>query len=159
VRKLNFTPRSLKFLEFTSQPLAPPLSSSSASPLPRRSAAAGRCAALPEVTSCSSTAPRVTPELAHRFASFPLAFPEHATLLYRPPELPLCRRRPLPLTVTAALLWQLPHAAPRMAAALVSFLWPSPTRSTLPPPLPELCTADTTRRRSTAAAPACRASS
>jgi hypothetical protein len=68
--------RSLEFLKFTLQPLAPPLSSSSAPPLPRRSAA-------PEANSCSSSAPRVAPELGHRLSASPLSLPARGT--------PLCR--------------------------------------------------------------------
>jgi hypothetical protein len=77
-------------------------SSSSASPLPRDCAATDRHAAPPEA--CSSAAPRVTLELAHRLSSSLLALPEHATMPYHPPELPsLYRRRPPPLTIAAAL--------------------------------------------------------
>jgi hypothetical protein len=150
VRKLDFTSRSLEFLEFTSQPLAPPPpSSSSASPLLRSSAATGRRATPPEATSCSSAAPRVASELGHRLSVPPLAFPERDTLLYRPPELPLlCRRRPPPLIAAAAL----PAPPPALAA---------PTRRPqagrrpsfsplaffralhIAPPLPELCLAIT----------------
>jgi hypothetical protein len=133
--------RSLKFLKSHNSPWPPPCSSSSAFPLPRDCTAAGRRAAPPEASHCSSAAPCVTPELARRLSSSLLALPKHATMPYRPPELPsLCRRRPPPLIVTAAL--PVPFST-----TLAPRLWFSSERAT-PPRLcpsaarPPRCAAD-----------------
>jgi hypothetical protein len=144
--------RPLEFLKFTTQPLAPPpLSSFSAPPLPRSSAAAGRRAAPPKAPACFSWPPRVASKLGHHLRAPPLASPERTTPLpsrqqllavaghRRSPLLPLCRHH--------LLLWQLPRASPMLSTALVLLLWPSPTRSTSPCLCPSSAQPPPRRRR------------
>jgi hypothetical protein len=150
VTELDFTIRSLEFLEFKSLPLAPPPpSSSSAPPLPCSSASAGRRAAPPEAFPCLSWPPRVTSELCHRLSAPTLAFPERDTLLYLLPELPLYRCRSPLLTATTALLAPPPAlAAPTrrpQAGRRPSFSPLAFSRALhVAPPLPKLCLAATT---------------
>jgi hypothetical protein len=153
--------RSLEFLKFITQPLAPLPSSSSAPPLPRSSAAAGCHDAPPEAPACLSWHPRIAPELGHHLSAPPLAFPERDTLLRRPTE-PPCRRRPPQLTVAAALPvpppalaapTRCPQAGRRPSSSPLAF---SRARHAAPP-LPELRPAATSCRRSTTAATARRA--
>jgi hypothetical protein len=91
VRKSSFTSRSLEFLKFIPQPLAPPLSSSSTPPLPRsRPPPLTAAAALPAPPPALA-APTRRPQAGRRPSPSPLAF-----LRARHAAPPLPEHRPWP---------------------------------------------------------------